>query len=135
MTASLFLDSGIFTAFRNRRDQWHEQARAPFGGVRPRWYPSCLVVSETSSWFLHRHREEAARSFRMFLDSLAGLRIFAATGEHHRQVPRMLGRLRGARWTSVGASSLCWLGRSKIRKVWATGHPLGLTGAQVLPRS
>ena len=135
MTESVFLDSGIFIALLSRRDQWHERARALFSGVKPRWFTSYLVVSETYSWFLHRHGEEAARSFRVFLDSLAALRILDVTRDHHRQVTRMLDRMRGARLTYVDASSLCLLERYKISKVWATDHHLGLTGAAVLPRS
>jgi len=135
VTESVFLDSGIFIALLSRRDQWHERARALFSGVKPRWFTSYLVVSETYSWFLHRHGEEAARSFRVFLDSLAALRILDVTRDHHRQVTRMLDRMRGARLTYVDASSLCLLERYKISKVWATDHHLGLTGAAVLPRS
>ncbi len=135
MTDGVFLDSGIFIAFLNRRDAHHAQAATLFGGRKPRWRTSYLVVSETYSWLLHRHGEEAARSFRMLLANLDGLRLFAATDEHHRQVVAMLDRLRGAKLTYVDASSLSFLERHKIKKVWSTDHHLALTGAEVLPRS
>jgi len=135
VTDGVFLDSGIFIAFLNRRDAHHAQAAALFGGRKPSWRTSYLVVSETYSWLLHRHGEEAARSFRTLLANLEGLRVFAATDEHHRQVLTMLDRLRGAKLTYVDASSLCFLERHKIMKVWATDHHLALTGAEVLPRS
>jgi predicted nucleic acid-binding protein len=135
MTGGVYLDSGVFIALMNRRDQWHPQAVALFGGPRPAWSTSLLVVSETYSWFLHRMGEEAARSFRRLTANLTGLKVFDATGAHDRQVARMLDRFRGAKLTYVDASSLCFLERHQIRCVWSTDHHLGLTGAQVLPRS
>jgi predicted nucleic acid-binding protein len=133
MTEAVFLDSGIFIAFLNRHDQWHTQATALFNLARPRWNTSYLVVSEAYSWFLHRHGEEAARSFRAFVDKLDGLKIHEVTAEHHRQVERMLDRLRGAKVSYVDASSLCLLERHKIAKVWSTDFHLGLTGVEVVP--
>jgi predicted nucleic acid-binding protein len=134
MTEAVFLDSGIFIAFLNRHDQWHTQATALFSLARPRWSTSYLVIGEAYSWFLHRYGEEAARSFRAFVDKLDSLKIHDVTAEHHRQVGRMLDRLRGAKVSYVDASSLCLLERHKIRKVWSTDFHLGLTGAEVLPR-
>jgi len=128
-----FLDSGIFIAFLNRRDSWHAQAVALFGGTKPRWSTSYLVVSEAYSWFLHKYGEEAARSFRLFIDNLVGLKVYEATGDHHRQVCKMLDRLRGAKLTYVDASSLCFIERHKITTAWATDRHLGLTGARVVP--
>lgn len=135
MKESVFLDSGIFIAFLNARDQWHEQAAALFGATNPRWFTSYLVISEAYSWFLHRHGEEAARSFRRFVDDLEVLQILEVNRHHHRQVTSMLDRLRGSKLTYVDASSLCIIERHKIRKVWSTDHHLGLTGVEVLPRS
>jgi predicted nucleic acid-binding protein len=134
VTESVFLDSGILIAFLNARDQWHEQAIALFARPRPRWTTSLLVVSETYSWFLHRHGEEPARSLRAFVDNLDGLRLLGVNREHHLQVVRMLERLRGSKLTYVDASSLCFLEKHKIRKVWSTDRHLGLTGAEILPR-
>ena len=134
MTEAVFLDSGIFIAFLNRHDQWHTQATALFSLARPRWSTSYLVIGEAYSWFLHRYGEEAARSFRVFVDKLDGLKIYDVTAEHHRQVGRMLDRLRGAKVSYVDASSLCLLERHKIRKVWSTDFHLSLTGAEVAPR-
>lgn len=134
MSESVFLDSGVLIAFLNARDQWHDQATALFALAKPHWSTSFLVVSEAYSWFLHRHGEESARSLRMFIDNLDGLRLFNVDKNHHRKVVHMLDRLRGAKLTYVDASSLCLMERHKIRKVWATDHHLGLTGAEVLPR-
>jgi len=135
MSESVFLDSGILIAFLNARDQWHDQAAALFALGKARWSTSFLVVSEAYSWFLHRHGEEAARSLRAFLDNLDGLRIFNVDMSHHRETLQMLDRLRGAKLTYVDASSLSLMERHKIRKVWGTDRHLGLTGAEVLPRS
>ena len=134
MSQSVFLDSGILIALLNARDRWHESAKALFSLAKPRWSTSLLVVSEAYSWFLHRHGEESARSLRALIDNLDGLRIFAADLAHHRQVLRLLDRLRGMKLTYVDASSLCLMEHHKIREVWSTDHHLGLTGAEVLPR-
>lgn len=133
MSELVFLDSGIFIAFLNRRDRCHAQAVALFGGAKPRWSTSYLVVSEAYSWFLHKYGEEAARSFRMFVGNLDGLKVYEATVEHHQQVCKMLDHLRGAKLTYVDASSLCFIERHKITTVWATDHHLSLTGARVVP--
>ena|SRR5713101_6679958 len=135
MTESVFLDSGIFIAFLSARDRLHGQATALFNLAKPRWSTSYLVISETYSWFLHRHGEEAARSFRKLIDDLQGVRIFEIDRHHHQHIARLLDRLRGTNLTYVDASSLCFMERHKIRKVWSTDHHLGLTGAEVLPRS
>ena len=134
MTEAVFLDSGIFIAFLNRHDQCHTQATALFSLARPRWSTSYLVIGEAYSWFLHRYGEEAARTFRVFVEQLDGLKIHEVTAEHHRQVGKMLDRLRGAKVSYVDASSLCLLERHKIRKVWSTDFHLSLTGAEVAPR-
>jgi predicted nucleic acid-binding protein len=134
VSEAVFLDSGIFIALLSARDQWHDQAVGLFSLAKPRWSTSYLVVSESYSWFLHRHGEEAARTFRTFIDNLDAVRLFDADKDHHRQVMRTLDRLRGAKLTYVDASSLCLMERHKIRKVWSTDHHLGLTGAEVLPR-
>ena len=130
----VFLDTGIFIAALNRRDQHHEQARALFAGPTPRWHTSMLVWSEAYSWFLHRHGEEPARTSRLFLDNLDGLVVLEATAVVHRATCRMLDRLRGARLTYVDASSLVLMDQLAIRTAWATDCHLGLTGAEVLPR-
>lgn len=135
MSESVFLDSGILIAFLNARDQWHDQATTLFALGKARWSTSFLVVSEAYSWFLHRHGEEAARALRAFVDNLEGLRIFNVDMNHHRETLQMLDRLRGAKLAYVDASSLSLMERHRIRKVWGTDHHLGLTGADVLPRT
>lgn len=130
----VFLDTGIFIAALSRRDQHHPRARTLFSGVRPRWHTSLLVWSEAYSWFLHRHGEEAARSFRLFADSLEGLVLLEVDAKHHRETGRLLDRLRGTRLTYVDASSLVFIEQQGIDTVWSTDHHLGLTGAEVLPR-
>ena len=134
MTSAAFLDSGIFVAFLNQRDQYHEQAVALFAGPTPFWHTSLLVVSETYSWFLHRMGEEAARGFLAFLQQLPGLNLHEARAELHAATLKMLKRFRGSKLTYVDASSLGILEARKIRKVWSTDHHLGLTGAEILPR-
>ena len=131
----MFLDSGIFIALMSRRDRWHDRAAALFGGPAPKWSTSVLVISECYTWFLHRMGEEQARMFRELIDNLTGLRVFDATREHHSKVVRVLDRFRGTKLSYTDASSLVHLEERKIRRVWSTDHHLGLTGAQVLPRS
>ena len=131
----VFLDTGILIAALNRRDQYHRQARALFGGPTPRWHTSVLVWSEAYSWFLHRHGEEQARACRRFLQNLDGLVLVESADGLHRECCRMLDRLRGARLTYVDASSLVLMEELDIGIAWATDHHLGLTGAEVFPRS
>ena len=133
MKDAVFLDTGIFIAFLNRADRWHDQARELFAMPRPRWHTSLLVVSEAYSWFLHRMGEEPARRFRELLVDLKGLTMLEATRNHHAAVLAMLDRLQGLKLTYVDASSLCFLEEHDIRRVWGTDHHLGLTGADVLP--
>ena len=135
MRELVFLDSGIFVAFFNRRDQWHEQAVSLFDGPTPFWHTSLLVVSETYSWFLHRLGEGPARDFLRFLSNLPRLTLHEARSDLHRETLRALQRFRGSKLTYVDATGLTLLESRKIKKVWSTDHHLGLTGAQVLPRS
>ncbi len=135
MRPEVFLDSGIFIAFLNRRDRWHHQAVSLFDEARPRWATSMLVRAEAYSWILHKYGEESARSFRLLLDRLEGLRVFDATTDHHAEIVRVLDKYRGAKLTYVDASSLALMNRHLIKQVWSTDHHLGLGGAEVLPRS
>ena len=132
---NVFLDTGIFISFLVSRDRHHRSALTLFGGPKPRWFTSALVCAEGYAWFLHKHGEEAARGFRFLLDSLDGLVVLDTDPDLHDDTWRVLDRLRGARLTYVDASSLALMARHGIRTVWATDHHLGLTGAEVLPRS
>ena len=110
------------------------QRYALFDGPRVRWSTSALVRSEAYSWFLHAHGEEAARTFRLFLETLEGLQVFETGRAHHDDVCQVLDRFRGAKLTYVDASSLAWMRRHEIGCVWATDHHLGLAGADLFPR-
>lgn len=132
--SEVFLDSGIFIAFLNRKDRHHSQAVALFSGPPVRWFTSALVRSEAYSWFLHKYGEEAARQFRLFIDNLDHLRMFDTDPEHHENVGKVLDRFRGTKLTYVDASSLAFMSRQNIKRAWATDHHLGLTGAEVMPR-
>lgn len=135
MTGGVFLDSGIFIAFMNRRDRYHTQAAALFGAGKPQWRTSLLVISETYSWFLHRMGEEMARTFRLMADNLDGLEVLEATQSLHAETVRLLDRFRGLKLTYVDAASLVLLSRHQIEVVWSTDRHLGLTGAEILPSS
>lgn len=134
MNAKVFLDSGIFVAFLNSRDHWHERAVQLFGGPTPKWVTSILVVSETYSWFLHRLGEEPARRFHLLIQNLEGLTLLPAATEHHEEARKTLDRFRGSKLTYVDASSLALMSRHRITTVWSTDHHLGLAGAEVLPK-
>jgi predicted nucleic acid-binding protein len=135
VSEAVFLDSGIFIAALVRRDRFHAQAVKLFGRVGARWTTSVLVVTESYSWFLHRHGEEAAQSLRSFVESLKGVHLFTVTHEDHQRTLGMLDRFRGAKLTYVDASSLALMEQKRIRTLWSTDHHLGLTGADILPRS
>jgi predicted nucleic acid-binding protein len=66
---------------------------------------------------------------------LTGLTMLPATSEDHARTLRMLDRFRGSKLTYVDAASLAWIEQRKIKTVWSTDHHLGLTGAEILPRS
>jgi predicted nucleic acid-binding protein len=135
VSRAVFLDSGIFIAALTRRDRLHAQAVELFGRAGTRWATSLLVISESYSWFLHCHGEEAARSLRAFISALAGLTILPVTLDDHARTLRVLDRFRGTKLTYVDAASLGWIEQRKIKTVWSTDHHLGLTGAEILPRS
>jgi predicted nucleic acid-binding protein len=135
LSESVFLDSGIFIATLSRRDRLHVQAVELFGRAGTRWVTSLLVISESYSWFLHRHGEESARSLRGFISALPGLTILPATLDDHARTVRLLDRFRGTKLTYVDAASLVSIEQRKIKTVWSTDHHLGLTGAEILPRS
>ena len=129
----VFVDSGIFVAFFDRSDHYHQAALRLFAEPPRRWYTSLAVVSETYGWFLYRVGEESARAFRTALADFPGLELLAIDREHHDAVGRMLDRFRGHKLTYVDASSLVFLGERRIRTVWGTDYDLALGGATVVP--
>jgi uncharacterized protein len=135
VTGAVYLDTGIFIAFLNRRDQWHAQAVTLFSTARPGLRSSLVVVAEAYSWFLHRMGEESARTFLGLLEKLPALHLYEATRKHHEETIKMLNRFRGSKLTYADASSLHFIEQNHIPTVWATDHHLGLTGAMILPRS
>jgi predicted nucleic acid-binding protein len=135
VNGAVFLDSGIFIAALSRRDRLHVQAVELFGRSGTRWVTSLLVVSESYSWFLHRHGEEAARNLRAFIAALTGLMLLPVTQDDHRRTLQVLDRFRGTKLTYVDAASVGWIEQRKIKTVWSTDRHLSLTGAEILPRS
>ncbi len=135
MSGAVYLDTGIFIAFLNRRDQWHAQAVTLFSTARPGVRSSVIVVAEAYAWFLHRMGEESARSFLALLEKLPDLHLYEATRTHHEETVKVLNRFRGSKLTYADASSLHLIEQHHIPTVWATDHHLSLTAATVLPRS
>lgn len=133
MTGEVFLDSGIFIAFLNRSDRFHQVALSLFSQPVPRCSTSVLVVSETYSWLLHRSGEEAARNFRLVLQTLQNLILLPADTFHQEKIWKRLDHLRGCKLTYVDASSLIWLEERRVNTVWGTDHHLALEGATVIP--
>jgi len=129
----VYLDTGIFVAFLDRADAYHEQAVHLFADPPRAWMTSLAVVSETYGWFLHRLGEEAARTFRLALSGFPRLTLLAIDAAHHQAVVRKLERLRGHKLTYVDASSLVFLSRLRIPEVWGTDLDLALEGARVVP--
>jgi predicted nucleic acid-binding protein len=129
----VFADSGIFIAFFDRSDHYHQAAVRLFAEPPRRWYTSIAVISETYGWFLHRLGEEAARTFRQALADFPRLELLPLDASHHEAVGRMLDRFRGHKLTYVDASSLVFLAERRIRDVWGTDHDLALGGAHVSP--
>lgn len=129
----VFIDSGVFVAFLNRSDQFHQAARALFSQPLPRCSTSVLVVSETYSLLLYRSGEEEVRRFRFFLQTLRNLLLLPADALHQEKVWNKLDLLRGSGLTYVDASSLIWIGERRVKTVWGTDHHLALEGAAVIP--
>jgi predicted nucleic acid-binding protein len=129
----VFLDTGIFIAFLDRSDGYHDAAVALLSRPPRRWYSSFGVVAEAYGWFLHRLGEDAARTFRLALDALPKLEILPLDSAHHTAVNRKLERLRGYKLTYVDASSLVFLEARRIPVVWGTDRHLALEGASVFP--
>jgi predicted nucleic acid-binding protein len=132
-TGPVFLDTGIFIAFLDRSDRYHDDAVGLFGHPPRRWCSSFGVVSETYGWFLHRLGEDAARTFRLALADLPRLELLPIDQPLHEAVARKLERLRGHKLTYVDACSLVLIERLHIREVWGTDRDLGLEGARVVP--
>jgi predicted nucleic acid-binding protein len=132
-TGPVFADSGIFIAFLDRSDHYHQAAVRLFADPPRRWYTSLAVVSETYGWFLHRMGEESARTFRLALEDLPRLELLPLDAAHHEAVARTLDRLRGHKLTYVDASSLVFLGERRIHEVWGTDRDLSIDGARVIP--
>lgn len=133
MKESVFLDSGIFIAFLDRSDRFHQAAASLMADPPRRWCTSLAVVSETYGWFLHRLGEEAARTFRLALADLPRLELLSLDAAHHAAVVHTLERLRGHKLSYVDASSLVFLARLRIQTVWGTDRDLTLDGARVVP--
>jgi hypothetical protein len=92
-----------------------------------------MVVAETYGWFLHRLGEDAARTFRLFLEELPELGVLDTGPDHRLAVWRKIDALRGSKLTYVDASSLVWLEELGITTVWGTDHHLAIEGAAVIP--
>ena len=133
MTAAVFIDSGAFIAFLDRSDRLHADMVGLFARRPRRWTTSALVLSETYGWFLHRLGEDAARTFRLLIDDLPGLKVLGVDDRHRSAVADKLEDLRGTKLTYVDASSLVWLATRRITTVWGTDHHLAIEGAKVIP--
>lgn len=130
----VFLDTGIFVAFLDRSDRYHDAAFELFADPPRRWCTSLAVVFETYGWFLHRLGEDAARTVRLLLGDLPRLEVLELNTSHAAHVSATLDRLRGHKLTWVDASSLVFLKERRIREVWGTDADLAIEGAIVRPR-
>lgn len=133
MPVKVFIDSGIFIAYLNKRDRWHQQALYLFQEKNIQPYTSELVVSETYSWFLHQAGEEIARQFRLFVRVIPKLKILYSSAEAHTATESMLDKHRGSKLSYVDAASLALLESQKIGIVWSTDYHLSLTGKIIRP--
>lgn len=133
MTQKVFIDSGIFIAYLNKRDRWHQQALFLFQEKNIQPYTSELVISETYSWFLHQAGEEIARQFRLFVNAIPKMKVLFSNAEVHAATASMLDKHRGSKLTYVDAASLTILEAQKISTVWSTDYHLSLTGKTIKP--
>ncbi len=133
MIERVFIDSGIFIAYLNKRDRWHQQALFLFQEKNIQPYTSELVISETYSWFLHQAGEEIARQFRLFVRAIPKLKVLFMTADGYEATTSVLEKHRGAKLTYVDAASLALLEAQKIPTVWSTDFHLSLTGRTIKP--
>ncbi len=133
MSERVFIDSGIFIAYLNKRDRWHQQALFLFQEKNIQPFTSELVISETYSWFLHQAGEEIARQFRLFVNAIPKLKILFSNGEIHAATAAVLDKHRGSKLSYVDAASLTLLDAQKISTVWSTDYHLSLTGKTIRP--
>lgn len=133
MTRKVFLDSGIFIAFLDRRDRQHRPALDLFRNPPAHWITSPFVIAEAYGWFLHRLGEDKARTFREFFHKLEGLKILDTDPRHLDRAEEKLDLHRGLKLTFVDASSLAWLEDRNISTVWGTDHDLAIEGTKVIP--
>ena len=133
MSEKVFIDSGIFIAYLNRRDRWHQQAIYLFQEKNAMLYTSELVISETYSWFLHQAGEEMARQFRFFIKAIPKLKVLLGSDESYQKTSGVLEKHRGAKVSYVDAASLVLLDSHKIDTVWSTDYHLSLTGRKIKP--
>jgi predicted nucleic acid-binding protein len=133
VTQKVFIDSGIFIAYLNKRDRWHQQALFLFQEKNIQPYTSELVISETYSWFLHQAGEEIARQFRLFVNAIPKMKVLFSNAEVHAATASMLDKHRGSKLTYVDAASLTILDAQKISTVWSTDYHLSLTGKTIKP--
>lgn len=133
MIEKVFIDSGIFIAYLNKRDRWHLQALYLFQEKNIQHYTSELVISETYSWFLHQAGEEIARQFRLFVKAIPKLKVLFSHSDSLDATSAMLDKHRGAKLTYVDAASLTQLDAQKIPTVWSTDYHLSLTGRAIKP--
>jgi predicted nucleic acid-binding protein len=129
----VFIDSGIFIAYLNRRDRWHQQALYLFQEKNIQPYTTELVIAETYSWLLHQAGEEIARQFRLFVAVIPKLKVLYSNAEMSEATAKILEKHRGAKLTYVDAHSLAQLDAHKITTVWSTDYHLSLTGRQIRP--
>ena len=129
----VFLDSGIFIAFLQARDRWHNEAKTLFQTGNCHFYCSYLVISETYSWFLHREGEEAARNYRLFLASLPNFKYLPVDAITHKETLLILDKYRGSKLTFVDASSIYYIINFRVGQVWSTDGHLSLAGKPVYP--
>jgi len=133
VTEKVFIDSGVFIAYLNKRDRWHQQALYLFQEKNISPYTTELVISETYSWFLHQAGEEIARQFRLFVKAIPKLKIIFSGAEAFDSTAAMLDKHRGAKLSYVDAASLAILEAQKIATVWSTDYHLSLTGRTIKP--
>lgn len=133
MKQEAFIDTGGFVAWLVRSDRQHDAAAALFARPPGPVATSLAVVAEAYGYFLRKHGEDAARTFRAALAAVPRLTILESSLARHAAVERKLDKHRGLKLTYVDASSLVHLSEGRIRTVWGTDAHLGIEGARVLP--
>jgi predicted nucleic acid-binding protein len=132
--ARLFVDSGVWLALPNARDQHHLDAVALIRAVGARKIPlvtTNLVLAEVHRFALFRHGPRVAATALARIESSPLLSIEHATKAHHRAARDWLQRLIDHRLSYTDAVSFAVMDASRRRAALGFDHDFVIAGFEL----